>query len=115
MRSHLLKGGHPIAKPDTQVDVGISLEDHGIDRAHSGDCGVAEENRIISPVDRSADVPGGLGTGGAGAILAPVGDVGVGIDEGELELPDPVVGLPARSNLSGIGNKGWSILGVHPG
>ncbi|MBT5716779.1 MAG: hypothetical protein HOI70_07695 [Opitutae bacterium] len=111
--SHFLEGSHPVAKPDPQVNVGISLEDRRIDRSHSGDCGVAEENRVIAPVDCGRDVSGRLGTGRAGIVVAPVGDVGVRIDEGELELPGPVVGLPARGDLSGVGYEGGSILSIH--
>ena len=105
VRCELLEGLRPVREPDPEVDVGMSLEDRGVDGAHPADRDVAQQNGEVAAVDRRADVAGGLGTARTGAVVTPVGDVGAGVDEGELELPGPVVGLPARGDLPGVGDE----------
>ena len=73
-----------IVKPHAQPHVGIR-EDRGINAEHVHDRRVTEEHGIKAFRHGESDCCDGLRTGGADAVVAPIGRGAGGIDEGELE------------------------------
>ena len=94
MRGELLKTGHPVAEPDTEMNIGIGAEDYWIDRTHPGNRGIAKQDGIVPAIDRCGNISGRLASIDARAIMAPVGRIGSRIDECKFELPIPLYGAP---------------------
>ena len=69
-------------------------EDLRINRTHARHRGVAQEQGIQTAIDGYADMGGRLRPVRARSIVAPIGGVLIGIDQGKLKESLPVKGLP---------------------
>ena len=62
MGTQLLKGGHPIAKPYPQVNIGIGFKNGWIDCPHPTDCSITQQDRVVPTIYLSAYKSSGLRT-----------------------------------------------------
>ena len=82
-------------------------EKRGIDRPHSGDCGVAQQQgvqAIVAQVLRLRNVH-------AGTVVAPQAFVTIRVEQSELEQSLPVKGLFVHRDLPGVMQSGRNRLG----
>ena len=86
-------------------------EKRGIDRPHSGDCGVAQQEGVQATVDRHADRGLRLRTVHAGTVVAPQAFVAIRIEQSELEQSLPVKALSVHRDLLSVMQGGRNRLG----
>ena len=91
-----------VIKPDPKPKIGLLLKDCGIECTHSGNCGIAKQDGIQASIDGYADRVLWFETTGARSVIAPIGGIALGVDQGELEESLTVEGLSVDRHLSGV-------------